>query len=121
MFYSAVLEFVHFTIYEVSSAHTPNRNALCVCWCGCMYVSSVQMCLHSHLYCSCSCFCVVHLYASMCQKTLQQIHMYLINADDNTPKSVEKKTNGNKKQYNYSEILEWCHILNEQQNPVHGT
>lgn len=51
MFYFAVLEFVHFTIYEVYSAHTPNRNAVCVCvcWNGRTYVCSMQIRLYIHL------------------------------------------------------------------------
>lgn len=53
MFYFAVLEFAHFTIYEVSSAHTPNWNA-CVC-------VGVDVCVHAdwlvypHMFlCTCS-------------------------------------------------------------------
>ncbi len=38
--------------------------------------------------------------------------MCLINADDNITIAWEK----NEQQYIYSEILEWCHILNEQQS-----
>lgn len=34
----------------------------------------------------------LHLYVYMCQKKLQKIHMYLINADDNTPKAWKKQT-----------------------------
>lgn len=78
---------------------TPPTGMLCVCVC-------VGMCVWW-----------VHLNVSV-RKKLQKIHMHPINADDNTPE-VWKKTNGNKnkQQYNYSEILEWCHILNEHQKP----
>lgn len=75
MFYFAVLEFVHFTI---SSTHTPNRNAVCV---------GVDVCAQ-HAAISCS-MCII---MCMCQKGLQQIHMYLINADDNTPEVWKKQT-----------------------------
>lgn len=71
--------FVHFNARAVLSAHNPN-----------VHVSTIHMlhvCMH---VCRCAFLCI---YLSV--KKLQQIHMCLINADDNIPKAW-KKTNSNK-------------------------
>lgn len=78
-----VLEFGHFTIYKVSNTHTPQQEgSVCMCaGCKCAYLSfyiSLFLCAICH---------GVKLFVS---KKPQQIHMYLINVDDNTPK-VQKK------------------------------
>lgn len=61
-----------------------------------VYVCSMPICSYIHVsmyMLMCVFLCGgVHLYVYMCQKKLQQIHMYLINADDNTPKAWKKQT-----------------------------
>lgn len=69
--------FVHFNARAVLNAHNPN-----------VHVSTIPM-LHACMHvCSCSSPCK---YLSV--KKLQQIHMRLVNADDNIPKAIKTTNN----------------------------
>lgn len=69
MFYFAVLEFVHFTNHEVSSAHTPNRNA--ACGHTVMLVSTLCFDVNAHACAVCAvvgCIFFLCAFVYVCQK-----------------------------------------------------